>query len=514
MRNTKKTKKEDSKSKALFTEEATLKKLQSFLTDPYFQVWSTSGAAAGIRRKVLSIDYVVLRNIVERVPLFNAVINTRIGQIMPYCRRSTDADARGFKIVNVKDSKKGENNKKEDPNIDILCNFFEQTGFLYDPDREDDLSDYAQMFIRDTIEIDQIATEIQLNKLGEGSAFWALDGATVQRVDPEKSSFDEDVRFVQLINMKVENTYTNKTMIFDYMNKRSDIKHRGFGYSIVEQVIDIATTLLFGYGYVRDQLVKDRVPKGFISVMGDIDGTQIESIKRYWYAAMSGAGGQWSIPILPSGKDGIGMDFKTLGSSNKDMEYHKTMMFLSSIVAAVANIDLAEMGIKADDSQALIGDDSDARMKASKDRGLGALLAFFEQHLNKILRKITDEYQLKIVGFEVENKKQDADVAKSEIEAYKSIDEVREEKGKKPFNEEWSKMPLNPQAVQMKLQQISQEQQEKMQQQQMSAGGSEGGFGDENPEDANSPYGSDSGSFNEDMFKSLTNKKVKHFIIR
>ncbi|MBA7556977.1 hypothetical protein ES705_49705 [subsurface metagenome] len=70
------------------------------------------------------------------------------------------------------------------------------------------------------------------------------------------------------------------------------------------------TTLLFVYNYLKDQLIRDRIPKGFISVMGDASKPQLDVIRNYWYAAMSGAGGSWNIPIVPSGKEGVGINFK------------------------------------------------------------------------------------------------------------------------------------------------------------------------------------------------------------
>ena len=167
------------------------------------------------------------------------------------------------------------------------------------------------MFIRDTFEIDQVATEVLRNRKGEAVGFLGLDGATIKRTD-ENGEFGEKIKFVQEIDQRIENKYTHDMLIFDYLNKRSDIRYRGYGYSYVEMAVDIITTLLFGYQYAQDQLTKSKIPKGFISVMGDVGMDQLDSIRSYWYAAMSGAGGQWSIPILPSGKDGVGIKFETL----------------------------------------------------------------------------------------------------------------------------------------------------------------------------------------------------------
>jgi hypothetical protein len=57
--------------------------------------------------------------------------------------------------------------KLSEKKIYTLSDFIEQTGFSYDPEREDDFMDYMQMLVRETMIIDQISTEIQYNRVGE-----------------------------------------------------------------------------------------------------------------------------------------------------------------------------------------------------------------------------------------------------------------------------------------------------------------------------------------------------------
>jgi hypothetical protein len=467
-------KKKKKSSKELVNPDATIKKLTSQLVDPRVQQWLWHGAN-GVRERVLQMNFDTLRRVTGKLPLINGIINARIDQVLPFTKFATEKGDRGFKFEIEDRTDEFRGSDIDDAEVLQLATFLEQTGFHYDSDREDDLADYVSMMIRDIYEIDQIATEVQKNRLGEVVSFWALDGATIFRVSDE-ARFKRGIRFVQMIEEKIYEEYTNEDLIFDYKYKRTDMKHRGYGYSPVEQCIDIITTLLFGYNYIRDQLIKDKMPKGFISVMGDIGTSEMDAIRNYWYAAMSGAGAKWTIPILPSGKDGVGMDFKNLGQNNRDMEYHKTMMFVSSLVAAVFGMDLAELGIKTDDSTALIGENLEPRIQHSKDRGLTSMLSFIEQHINKVIRKSTQKYRFRFVGIEREDQQKKAEIRNKQIVGWKSIDEIREEDELKPFDEDWSKMPLNPQAVQIFLGAKQQEAQEKM----MSEGG--GGI-EEGPEE-------------------------------
>lgn len=481
--------KKKSSPKQLISADSTIRKLQTQLVDPKVQSWLWHGAQ-GVRERILQLNFRTLRILSQRLPLINAIINMRTDQMLPFCHYATEEGDKGFTFEVENRTKEFKEAVLHDDEVIQLSTFVEQTGFEFDVEREDDFPDYVSMLVRDVYEIDQIATEIQRNRLNEVAAFWALDGATVMRVSDEKR-FSRGVRFVQMIEDKIYNEFKADDLLFDYRYKRSDVKYRGYGYSPVEQCIDIITTLLFGYNYIRDQLMKDKVPKGFISVMGDVGKPQLDSIRNYWYAAMAGAGGQWAIPILPSGKDGVGVDFKSLAPTNKDMEYHKTIMFVSSLVGAVFSIDLAELGIKTDDSTALIGENLEPRIQHSKDRGLGSMLSFVEQHVNKVIRKLAPKYRFKFVGLEREDESKKAEVRDKQLKTHRTIDEIREEDELKPFNEEWSRMPLQAQAVEIFLHAKRAEQEEKRQQ--------EGGgfpFGDNGNESQSEeqPAGGENGS--------------------
>jgi hypothetical protein len=313
------------------------------------------------------------------------------------------------------------------------------------------------MFVREVCTIDQIATELIYNLAGQVAAFRLLDAATVKRTADDYPK--KDVKFVQIVDDKLEAEFNHNNMIFDYKNRRVDIRYRGYGYSDCEMAIDLITTLLFGYNHLRDQFVKDKMPRGFISVMGDIDPQGITAIQQYWYSAMSGAGGQWAIPILPSGKDGVGLDFKSIGQSNKDMEYHRGMMFLSSVIAAVFSIDLAELGIKAEDSSSIIGaNEIGPRVQSSKDRGLTSLMMFTSQHMNKILRKITTDYKFSFTGMEVEDELKKAQIIKARLETDLTINDILRKQGREEIDEEYANVVLNQLAVQIYMNSKQQEQ--------------------------------------------------------
>ena len=453
-----------------------LKKLESVFLDPNVINWMIRGGARGVRERLLKVDYSVLRNIVDKVPLLNAIIKCRINQVKTFSRYISEEKARdgekGFRLIAVEE----EGGDQKSPEALAVAKFIKQTGYSYSTSREDDFPDYLEMMVREVGTIDQIATEIQYNLKGEPAAFWLLDGSTIKRTTPDYPK--KNVAFIQVVDDVIHEEYNHNNLVFDYKNKRADIRFRGYGYSDTEMAIDIITTLLFGYNHLRDQFIRDKVPRGFISVMGDIDQKGITAIQQYWYSAMSGAGGQWAIPILPSGKEGVGLDFKAIGQSNKDMEYHRLMMFISSLLAAVFSIDLAELGIRADDAQSqhlFAASDLGPRIQASMDRGLDSLLMFLSQHMNKVLRKVTPRWEFVFTGQNVEDELRKAQIMKARLEVDMTINDYLKKQGRPTLDREYADEVLNQGAIQLLLAEKNREAQEKAQKQQQEMMG--GGFG-------------------------------------
>jgi len=443
--------------KGSYNFDASLKTLKTHFEDSLMYL-SRTGIHAEVRERLLSIDSKVLRKMAEKLSFVNTIVNCRQQQVMPFLSPAREINQPGFVIC-----KKGtvdKRLKRKDKRAEEISAMVEQTGFIYDQTREDDFIDFGIMLVRETLVLDQIAIELQRNRQGEVAAFWLVDGATVFRCTEKGYEEHKNLAFVQVIENKVTASYTRAELIFDNMFKRAELYHRGYGYSLLEQAVDLVTTLIFGITFNRDQFIRDKVPKGFIALAGEADREAIEAIERYWYAAMTGVGARFTIPIIPSGKEGVSMDFKTLSPSNKDMEYHKLMLFFLSLFAAVFGIDLAELGIKTDMTQSLLGENLEGRIKYSKDRGLNSLLTFISSIMNKIVKKVDENYEFMFVGKDKEDEDKKYKTIKSAVESDRTINEMREEDGLEALKGEENDVNLNPQAVQMREQIAMKEQQE------------------------------------------------------
>jgi len=434
--------------------------------------------SSDVRSRVMKVSFNVIERMTESDSLINAIINKRCQQVRPFCKVAVERNDTGFKIQ----PRGGKDTKgKHEKRIKELEDFMMQTGHEYVADREDDLADFVQYLTRDALVYDQNATEIRRTRDGKVYDFWYVDPVTIVRAMPTDKKSEmrprgmaagtmrgselkgDDIRFVQRgENDKIIAQYTPDQMIFDYMHKRSRMRNRGYGWSLSEQCIDVITTFLFAMTYNRDLFLRDRIPKGFLAVMGDVDDKALRAVRNHWVNEMTGYGAKWKIPILPSGKDGVGIDWKPMGQTNRDMEYLKLLSIIIGLKCAVFGIDAAELGLKTEWQTALTSDSGEARIQASKDTGLAALLAYVETYLNKILMKVDSNYVFTFTGIKKEDETIRVNLRKARLETDTTIDELREEDGKEPFNEEWSQLPLNPQVVQIFQQAKMQEQQQGM----------------------------------------------------
>lgn len=401
----------------------------------------------GIKPKYITINYDVMDKMAERNPIINAIIQKRTQQARPFMSPATGDKKRGFIIQPIAPTK-----KPDEKRILELTNFFRNTGFGEDPDREDDLADFSQMLVRDALTFDQNALEMRRTRAGDIFDFWYVDGTTISRLTKDSPFFHDGYRFAQRDEKGlVTAVFRPESMIFDYMNKRGRLRYRGYGYSPLEMMIDMITTFLFTMAYNKDLFVKEKIPKGFLKVTGDVDQKALNAIRNHWVAELSGYGGKFAVPIIGSFGDNVGIDWEDMGKSNRDMEYIKLVSLLIAMMCAVYSIDPAEIGIKTDMGQKLMGEREAPRLNQSRSTGLGSILAYIETILNKILRYVDPNYEIVVVGLEDDDESKKAEVRKTKLATNKTIDQLREEDGDKPFNEPWSQMVLNSETVQIYL---------------------------------------------------------------
>jgi len=399
----------------------------------------------------------ILRGVAEKAWIINLCISTTISQARPYFREAIEDGQRGFRVWSRKAREAGrEMAAAEKKEARRLAEFFLNTGDADDPGRIDDLDKYATKIIRDLYQLDQISTELQRTRGGELCAFWAVDAATIEVALPSAERAT-GVRYAQVINHVPYAHYGRDDLIFDCMNPRTDIEKAGYGYSVVEQAIDLVTSSINTFMYNAGFFTENRLPRGMLLLNGSADLGEVEDIEDYISNLMSGQPtSQWRIPIIPSGKakggEGRVFDWVSLQGNNKEMEYQAWFDLQLSAITAMFRKSLEELGLHSAKSQPMINSDAH-KAEASRSLGLGDLLAFMQKHFNQILRHKNPDYVFEFAGYERDDIRMMADIDKAELDTWKTLNEKRLEKGAEPLDmaaiTNPADLPMSPQAVQL-----------------------------------------------------------------
>lgn len=425
---------------------------RSAFVNPFFVSDNSFGNIRTISRvQYGGVGCRTLRAIAQKAWIINTCINHISKKIKPFLKESTDKNMRGFNVVK-RNGKTSGNDKEAKRIIDLILN----TG-NYEDSTRDDFIRYCTKLTRDLLTLDQIATEIQYDKKGEVCGFFAVDAATIERVLPEKEweknqeLNPNDYQFLQIIDGTPSAGYTSDTMLFDFANPRTDIYHSMYGYSYVEQAVDLITSVIHAFSYNMGNFTENKLPKGMLLINGDLSKDVIDDMTDYIAEIMSGGPvNQWRVPVIPSGqKDGGNIEWKEINGKNREMEFQAWLDYLTSGVVAIFGCSMDELGIQSQKSQAMFENGGTDRIAASKSLILGDILTFLESYINKIVKKINPEYKFEFVGYELTDPKAEMDLFKTKLEAGYTTNEIRELMGLKKLESKWAdEVTLNPQAVQ------------------------------------------------------------------
>ena len=232
------------------------------------------------------------------------------------------------------------------------------------------------------------------------------------------------------------------------MNPRSDVRFSFYGFSPVEQCIDLVTSVINTFNYNAGFFTENRIPRGMLLLDGNASQETVEEMEDYISDIMSGStGNQWRVPIIPSG--GGGGENNSM-KSNREMEFQNWLDFLTSGLVAIFGLSIDEIGLHSQKSQPVFEHNNAPELEASKSLTLGNVLGFLQQYVNRILQMFFPDWEFEFIGYEFKDPKTVVDLAKSELEAYKTLNEVRREKGLPPLEAKWAdECPANPQFVQM-----------------------------------------------------------------
>jgi len=256
--------------------------------------------ASGYKDKPYSLSYDILRKMAAKNSVIAAIILTRTNQVSNFTKPARfSEDGYGFEIK-LRDPKASPNDEQKKV-ILALELFLENCGFDDDMDR-DNFDTFIRKIVRDSLTYDQLSFEIVPDRKGRPAEILAVDASTVRAasendkdsVYAEYSNSPDKVKWVQVIDGRIQSVFNSSQLAFGVRNPRTDVELQPYGFSELEQIMHQVTSHLFAEEYNSRFFSQGGTTKGIINLKGDpnqVNNTTFESFKRQWHAQVSGLTG-------------------------------------------------------------------------------------------------------------------------------------------------------------------------------------------------------------------------------
>lgn len=420
-----------------------------------------NASAYGYKEKYTLVDFSKARQISYSDPVISAIIQTRTNQIASFAVAQENRWKMGYRIANR--DKKRAITKKEKKKGQELEQFIAQCGFpeTYEDTPEirkrDNFEQFLRKVVRDSLTFDALCAEVVPRKNGIPAMFRAVDASTIRSMpdeleermqaggpgnslivtpmyDQSKTRRAKHAKYVQVVNGLPVAEFDEWEMIYGIRNPRTDILMNGYGFSEVEMLLPVITAHINADTYNRRFFSQGSSQKGILSFEGNVPPDQLAAFRRQWAQQCSGVANAWRTPIVSVGKDSK-LNWISLHSSNKDMEWGKYVEYLVKSICGVYQIDPIEIGFDIAKNSSGGGGNSLGgsgeqveRMRFSKDKGLSPLLRFVATLINEyIIWRIDPELEFEFVGLNSNSEKEQLEMDEKQISSFKTLNEVRAE---------------------------------------------------------------------------------------
>lgn len=412
--------------------------LDDFQVSPQGDYWDRPG--------ILGFDS--MRAMVEQTPILNAIVLTRVRQVLRFCRPVAKQADIGFSICHVDDSI--ELNDEQQQSTQLLEKFFVNAGWETDPRRRkrlkrDNFAGFMAKSVRDTLTMDAcpIETEFKRDRTLGLDGFYALDGASIRLCTEEGYQGDDEIYAVQVLQGRIRTAYTYDDLVYEVRNPRTDVTASGYGYGECEMLVRVVTYLLNTMTYNGAFFDKNAIPRGILNIFGNYDQADLAAFKRYWNAMVRGAQNSHGLPIMASKDQESGATFTEIGGQLNEMAFGKWISLLQSLACSIYGIAPEEVSMEsfAASKSALSGSDTEQKLVSSNDKGLRPLLGFYENTFSDyVIQPFSEQYMFRFIGL-------DGDDEEKRFEMRKLVSTVNEGRayiGDDPMDGPLGDAPINP----------------------------------------------------------------------
>jgi hypothetical protein len=284
----------------------------------------------------------------------------------------------------------------------------------------------------------------------------ALEQITGDRVKLAKDKFENDeYAWVQVIDGTPKQAFLTDEMIVTNLFPSTDIEHNGYPVTPLDTVLSSLTTFISIETYTRLYFQNGRASKGMLVLMSDeVDQNNLDDIKQQFMAGVNNVQNSFRTPLFGIGKDDE-IKWVQTESPQKDGEFQFLFDQVTRNILSAFGMSPDELPgfahlSKGTNNQGLSESSNEWKLQAARDVGIRPLIQQMQDFLNLRLLPIIDPElaqicELRLEGFDAENKQQEATRLTQELPLYYDYDtlmqEVKKESigahlgGKIPFNE-------------------------------------------------------------------------------
>ncbi|MEM9423623.1 MAG: hypothetical protein AAF975_02395 [Spirochaetota bacterium] len=385
-------------------------------------------------RQQMAANAIQCRRMSELINVIQAITRYLNALSRPYLRASQSETEAGFQIRHRDSEKKI--GAKERSEIKELEQIISQCG-IDNNISEDTLASYVSKLVRDYIAIDQFTSQILYSVSGEILGFCAVDTATMIPLlpkDRERTGFE----FVQIVDNLEFSMFSEKEIVLSVGNPHNDMNDlRLLGTPVVLTASNLLYSHIAAEQHNSDRFRQDHFPRGMVLLNGAEGVQEVEAMQDFFIGLMNSENGSmpWGIPFVPSLTKEGKVEFINFNQSNRDMEFSQLYEIGMSMIGALFQVDITELGIRSSHSGRMENNQQLGRFVHAGDRSLGTILAFIERHLNQIVERITPDYIFIFTGKkQIDGAKEQAE-EKHKLSTHYSINELRSEKDLKTWGE-------------------------------------------------------------------------------
>ncbi len=424
---------------------------KSILTVNDLVVMGPAGGQGWAEKPALHSGFEFLRYFVENVDLLQAIIITRQRQVAAFCRLYNEHDGNplGYRYYRLDGEKLTKDDQKE---LLWLDQVLQNSGTEFDPRlrrwkyHRRTFSEFVQAFVYDTLSADACPIETELTRGGELAGWYGLPYDTVRLAFEQGYQGNDAIVAVQVAPEELAAVigYEADEIVFEVRNPRTSLVSGGYGQSENECLVRAITSYLNTCTYNAAALDRNSIPRGFLTLFGDYNQTELDAFKANWNALMRGAAKRFGLPVLTSKRKGEGgAQYTPVDTANAEMFMVKWLTFIGSMATALHGMTPDEINLDSFTAKAstLSGDDTSEKLKSSHDRGLIPLMGFVEATTNGLLRRVTKKYGLTWMGLYPEDEARKHERQKLAL----TINEVRAIDAGEPHpNPQIGEAPANP----------------------------------------------------------------------